>query len=73
MEKLLAILIHDVLNKRGLMEAYGTCPPYQQNDYVCLLCVTRAKQEPTKQKRLDQMLNELENGDVYMNVKWNPK
>ena len=32
MEKLLAILIHDVLNKRSLMEAYGARPAYQQND-----------------------------------------
>ena len=55
------------------MEAYGARPAYQQNDYVCSLCVTRAKLEATKQKRLDQMLNELESEDVYMNVKWNPK
>ena len=31
----------------------------------------RAQQEATKQKRLNQMLDELERGGVYMNMKWN--
>jgi hypothetical protein len=26
----------------------------------------------TKKKRLDQMLDELERGDVYMNMPWSP-
>jgi uncharacterized protein YdeI (YjbR/CyaY-like superfamily) len=61
--------IRDALNERGLMDAYHARPPYQQNDYIGW--ITRAKQAATKQKRLDQMLDELESGGVYMNMKWN--
>jgi uncharacterized protein YdeI (YjbR/CyaY-like superfamily) len=57
------------LISRGLMDAYLVRPPYQQNDYIGW--VTRAKLEATKQKRLNQMLEELERGGVYMKMKWN--
>ena len=63
--------IRDALNSRGLMDAYRARPPYQQNDYIGW--ITRAKQETTKQKRLNQMLDELERGAVYMKMKWHPK
>ena len=59
----------DALNARGLMNAYLARPPYQQNDYIGW--VTRAKLESAKQKRLNQMLDELEHGSVYMKMKWN--
>ena len=59
----------DALTERGLMEEYLTRPPYQQNDYIGW--IARAQQEATKQKRLNQMLSELERGGVYMNMKWN--
>lgn len=58
----------DALNARGLMNAYLARPPYQQNDYIGW--VTRAKLETTKQKRLNQMLDELEHSKVYMKMKW---
>jgi uncharacterized protein YdeI (YjbR/CyaY-like superfamily) len=61
----------EALNARGLMDAYRARPPYQQNDYIGW--IVRAKLEATKQKRLNQMLNELEQGGVYMRMKWNPK
>lgn len=61
----------DALNARGLMDAYLARPPYQQNDYIGW--VTRAKLETTKQKRLNQMLDELERGGVYMRMKWSGK
>jgi hypothetical protein len=32
---------------------------------------TRTKLESTRQKRLNQMLDELEHGRVYMKMKWN--
>jgi uncharacterized protein YdeI (YjbR/CyaY-like superfamily) len=41
-----------------------TRPPYQQNDYIGW--ITLAKLESTKQKRLNQMLDELKKGGVYM-------
>jgi uncharacterized protein YdeI (YjbR/CyaY-like superfamily) len=63
------VFFRDALNERGLMNAYLARPPYQQNDYIGW--ITRAKLETTKQKRLNQMLNELEHGGVYMKMKWN--
>ena len=61
----------DAINARGLMGAYCSRPPYQQNDYIGW--IARAKLEATRQKRLNQMLDELEKGNVYMNMKWRPK
>jgi uncharacterized protein YdeI (YjbR/CyaY-like superfamily) len=57
------------LEERGLREVYDGRPPYQRNDY--LLWINKAKQDATKQKRLAQMLEELEGGGVYMRMKWN--
>ncbi|HWV20982.1 MAG TPA: YdeI/OmpD-associated family protein [Devosia sp.] len=56
------------LEERGLREQYEARPPYQRNDY--LMWINKAKQEATKQKRLEQMLEELEGGGVYMRMKW---
>ena len=58
------------LEKRSLMEKYRERPPYQQNDY--LMWINQAKLEETKQKRLAQMLDELESGTKYMNMDWSP-
>ena len=63
--------IRNALNKRGLMDAYLSRPPYQQNDYIGW--IQDAKREETKQKRLDQMLDELNGGKLYMKMKWNPR
>ena len=63
--------IRTVLDARGLMVTYRARPPYQQNDYIGW--ITRAKREETKEKRLNQMLDELEKGGVYMKMKWNAK
>ena len=60
--------IRDAINERGLMDAYRSRPPYQRNDYIGW--INRAKLEATKQKRLNQMLDELEGGKVYMKMKW---
>lgn len=59
----------EALLERGLMDEYLARPPYQQNDYIGW--INRAQHESTKQKRLNQMLDELERGGVYMNMKWN--
>jgi len=61
--------IREALN--NLMDLYRSRPPYQQNDYIGWM--NRAKLESTKQKRLNQMLDELKKGNVYMKMKWNPK
>ena len=60
--------MREALEARGLMEAYNARPPYQQNDYIGW--VTRAKRPETQEKRLNQMLDELEKGDVYMKMAW---
>lgn len=63
--------IRQALNERKLMDAYHERPDYQQNDYIGW--ITRAKREETKQKRLTQMLEELEGERLYMGMKWHPK
>lgn len=63
--------IRDALAENDLIDAYQSRPPYQQNDYIGW--VQRAKLEATKQKRLNQMLDELKKGNVYMKMKWKPK
>ncbi len=60
--------IRSALSERGLMDAYSARPAYQQNDYIGW--ITRAKLEATKQKRLNQMLDELEGGKFYMKMEW---
>ena len=63
--------VRDALDEAGLRDAYGRRPAYQQNDY--LGWIERARREETKQKRLGQMLEELEAGDVYMKMAWSPR
>ncbi|MFB9982853.1 YdeI/OmpD-associated family protein [Mesorhizobium kowhaii] len=57
-----------VLVERGLITAYEARPDYQKNDY--LGWISRARRPDTRQKRLDQMLDELQRGRVYMNMAW---
>ncbi len=54
------------LKERGLIAEYKARPAYQQNDYIGW--INRAKHQETKEKRLYQMLDELEEGGVYMNM-----
>lgn len=63
--------VREALEEHGLQEAYETRPPYQRNDYIGW--ITGAKLPATQGKRLQQMLDELEKGDVYMKMAWNPK
>ncbi len=57
------------LEARGLRGRYDERPDYQRNDY--LGWIARAKRPDTRQKRIDQMLDELDRGGVYMNMAWN--
>lgn len=63
--------VKEALEDRGLIEAYRDRPAYQQNDYIGW--ITRAKRPATVEKRLNQMLDELARGDVYMKMDWRPK
>lgn len=60
------VFIKKALQENNLLLAYKARPPYQQNDYIGW--INQAKQEQTKQKRLHQMLDELERGGVYMKM-----
>jgi uncharacterized protein YdeI (YjbR/CyaY-like superfamily) len=60
--------VRAALGDRGLTAAYDARPAYQRNDY--LGWIARAKRDDTKAKRLNQMLDELERGGVYMDMVW---
>ena len=62
----LPAFIRQDLEESGLMETYLEQPAYQQNDYVGW--ISRAKRPETREKRLLQMLDELETGGVYMKM-----
>jgi hypothetical protein len=63
--------VRAALISRKLTEAYQARPPYQRNDYIGW--IMRAKLPATKDKRLAQMLDELERGGVYMKMAYLPK
>jgi uncharacterized protein YdeI (YjbR/CyaY-like superfamily) len=60
--------VRNAVRQRGLAEKYAARPAYQRNDY--LMWINTAKRDETKQKRLAQMLDELELGGVYMRMTW---
>jgi uncharacterized protein YdeI (YjbR/CyaY-like superfamily) len=61
----------DALTQSGLLTVYKQRPAYQQNDYIGW--INHAKRMETKIKRLDQMLDELRRGDVYMKMDYKPR
>jgi len=63
--------IRIALEESGTMAAYQARPAYQQNDYIGW--ISRAKREATRMKRLEQMIGELERGDIYMKMVYHPK
>jgi uncharacterized protein YdeI (YjbR/CyaY-like superfamily) len=56
------------LAENKVQEAYNARPPYQRNDYIGW--ITRAKQDATRLKRINQMVAELKKGNVYMKMVW---
>jgi uncharacterized protein YdeI (YjbR/CyaY-like superfamily) len=60
--------VREALEQRDLMAAYLARPPYQQNDY--LGWISGAKRKDTQKRRLDQMLQELHQGDAYMGMRY---
>ncbi len=63
--------VREALERRGLASAFAARPPYQRNDY--LGWISRAKRPETRERRLAQMLDELEDGDRYMNMPYRAK
>lgn len=62
--------VEQALELSELMGAYRARPPYQQNDYIGW--IDESRRDVTRRKRIRQMLEELEAGDVYMNMAWRP-
>lgn len=62
--------VHQSLEERSLLGGYNERPFYQRNDY--LAWIGRAKRAETRDKRLQQMMDELEEGGVYMGMKHAP-
>jgi len=60
--------IKERLLSENLLEAYQERPFYQRNDY--LHWILSAKREDTKQKRILLMLQELRDGNTYMNMEF---
>jgi uncharacterized protein YdeI (YjbR/CyaY-like superfamily) len=58
--------VQQKLEVRGLIDAYEQHPFYQRNDY--LSWISRAKRIDTRRRRIEQMLEELEEGGVYMGM-----
>ena len=58
------------LDERGVRADYDARPWYQRNDY--LGWIARAKRPDTRARRLAQMLDELEQGGVYMRIDHRP-
>lgn len=58
--------VRDALEESGVVEDYEARPEYQRNDY--LMWISNAKRDETKRKRLNQMIDELRRGGVYMNT-----
>ena len=54
------------LEERGVRAEYDARPWYQRNDYLAWM--RRAKRADTRARRLAQMLDELEQGGVYMRM-----
>jgi len=60
--------VAQALSDNGLESRYALRPAYQRNDYIGW--IARAKTLATRQKRLDQMLDELRAGDAYMGMEY---
>jgi hypothetical protein len=62
--------VRTALIKRELMDAFRARPTYQQNDYLKWIALGGAV--TIKQKRLDQMLEELADGKLFQGAPWTP-
>ena len=62
--------VRSALERRTLMDAYLARPEYQKAEY--LKWIALAVGPAAKQKRLDQMLEELAKGGVFKGEPWTP-
>ncbi len=59
--------LQTTMQEHGVLDDFYQRPAYQQNDYIAW--IERAKKPETREKRIQQMLDELEQGGVYMKMK----
>jgi hypothetical protein len=62
--------VEEALVLHNLMDEYLEWPAYERND--SLVWINQAVHPETMQKRLHQMLDELEAGGVYMGLEHKP-
>jgi len=60
--------VKTALSKRTLMDTFRARPDYQQNDY--LKWIATAAGPAAKEKRLQQMLDELQQGNLFKGEPW---
>jgi len=60
--------VRQALTEHNLMKRYKSRPAYQQND--SLGWINRVVRPETRQKRLQQMLKELQDGTLYMKMQY---
>jgi len=62
--------VRGALAKRNLADAFRARPDYQRDGY--LKWIAAAAGPSAKQQRLDQMLDELQNGGLFQGEPWTP-
>ena len=62
--------VSGALTKKNLMDAFRARPDYQQNGY--LKWIAEGAGPAAKQRRIDQMLEELQKGGVFKGEAWSP-
>ena len=62
--------IRALLTQKGLLAAFRARPPYQRSDY--LAWIARATTTPTRQGRIEIMVDELAAGHGFMTMEWHP-
>jgi uncharacterized protein YdeI (YjbR/CyaY-like superfamily) len=62
--------VRAALAKRKLADAYEARPDYQRQEYLKWIATAAGPAE--KQKRLDQMLDEIEKGGLFKGEAWTP-
>lgn len=62
--------VNQTLEEHGLIAEYNARPAHQRNDYIGW--INNAKLQKTKEKRVNQMVAELEKGGVYMKMSHPP-
>lgn len=62
--------VRGALAKKNLLDAFRARPDYQRNGY--LKWIASAAGPAAKQQRLDQMLDELQQGGLFQGEPWTP-